>query len=271
MAPKYVNKLEGKSVIIVGGTSGIGFAVAEASVEFGARVVVASRSQERVDKTIKRLTESYPDAKDRIRGHIVNLHGDESETSIKKLFEFATNEDKDKIDHVVETAGEAPDASLTLQDATPQRITEASSSRFPGVVVLAKVASKYLKKDYTSSFTITGGAATYKPSQGWAVLAAIGGAKDALARGLAVDMAPVRVNLVSPGATQTELMAFAFDNLKFGDLKADPEVVRDMFRSTSLLNRIGDPEDLAETYLSLMKNYFVTGTTLHVDGGKLLK
>ncbi|GKT57885.1 short-chain dehydrogenase/reductase [Colletotrichum tofieldiae] len=66
-------------------------------------------------------------------------------------------------------------------------------------------------------------------------------------------------------------MAFAFENLTFGDLKANPEVVGDMFRSTSLLNRISDLEDLAETYLSLMRNYLVTGTMLHADGGKLLK
>ncbi|GJC90998.1 hypothetical protein ColLi_13836 [Colletotrichum liriopes] len=66
-------------------------------------------------------------------------------------------------------------------------------------------------------------------------------------------------------------MTFTFESLKFGDLKANPGAVGDMFRSTSLLNRIADLEDLAETYLSLMRNYLVTGTTLHADGGKLLK
>ncbi|GKT46301.1 short-chain dehydrogenase/reductase ATR9 [Colletotrichum spaethianum] len=271
MALKYVNKLEGKSVLIVGGSSGIGFAVAEAGVEFGARVVVASRSQERVSKAIERLTASYPNAKDRIRGHVVDLYGDESESNITKLFEFVTKGGKDKVDHVIETAGENLNTSLTLQEATPKRIAEASSSRVSGAVMLAKVAFKYLKKEHTSSLTLTGGATAHKPPLGMSVLATVGGAKDALARGLAVDMNPVRVNLVSPGAVQTDMLDSVLENMKFGRACADLKVVRALFKGASLMGRIGDPEDLAEAYLSLMKNHFVTGTILHVNGGLLLK
>lgn len=271
MTLKYVNKLEGKSVLVVGGSSGIGFAVAEASVEFGASVVVASRSQEKVAKAVERLTASYPDAKNRIRGHVVDLYGEESETSLTKLFEFVTNGGKDKVDHVIETAGENHNASLTLQEATPKLIAEASNSRVSGAVILAKVAAKYIQRKHTSSLTLTGGATAYKPPLGMSVLATIGGAKDALARGLAVDMNPVRVNLVSPGAVQTELLDSVFENMKFGGAGADPEVVRTLFKGASLMGRIGDPEDLAEAYLSLMKNHFVTGTILHVNGGLLLK
>ncbi|KAM0325132.1 hypothetical protein ACHAQA_007671, partial [Verticillium albo-atrum] len=140
MSLKYLNKLEKSSVLVVGGTSGIGFAVAEASVEFGAHVVVASRSQERVDDAVERLAASYPDAKDRIRGHVVNLHGEESETSITKLFDFVTKSGTNLVDHVVETAGETLH-SLTLEEVTPKRIAEATSSRVTGSIILAKVAA----------------------------------------------------------------------------------------------------------------------------------
>ncbi|OLN85269.1 Tropinone reductase 2 [Colletotrichum chlorophyti] len=264
MAPKYTNKLEGKSVLVVGGTSGMGFAVAEASVEFGASVVVASRSKAKVDDAVRRLATSYPDAKDRIRGHTVDLSGEDSETSITELFYFVTNGGKDKVDHVVETAGDAPSAGLALEEVTVQRIVEASSPRFSGIVMLAKVAAQHLKQAHTSSLTLTGGVASFKPFPGWSVMAAIGGAKEALARGLAVDMKPVRVNLVSPGAVQTELFDAVVE-------KSDPEAAKAVFRHDTLLGRIGDPEDLAEAYLSLMKNYFATGTTTHVEGGKLLR
>ncbi|OHW99234.1 short chain dehydrogenase reductase family protein [Colletotrichum incanum] len=271
MASKYINKLKDKSVIVVGGSSGIGYAVTEACVEFGARVVVASRSQERVNATIERLGIIYPDARDRIRGHVVNLSGDDSEASITKLFEFVTNGGRDKVNHVVETAGENLNISLTLQEATPKAVTEASSSRFFGVIMLAKVASKYFEKEYTSSLTLTGGATAHKPPQGMSVLAAIGGAKDALARGLAVDMNPVRVNLVSPGAVQTELFDSLLQNFKLGEASVDAELMRTVLGNKSLLCKIGDPEDLAEAYLSVMKNHFVTGTILHVNGGLMLK
>ncbi|KAL0941942.1 short chain dehydrogenase reductase family [Colletotrichum truncatum] len=266
MAPKYINKLEGKSVLVVGGTSGIGFAVAEASVEYGAHVVVASRSQENIDNAIKRLKTSYPDAADRIRGHTVDLHSDDNETSITQLFDFATYGGKNLLDHVVETAGEALNGSLLLQEATPYNISEVNKTRFVGAIILAKVADTYLKREHTSSFTMTSGVASHKPWAGWSVRAAVLGAKEALTKGLAVDMKPVRVNIVSPGSVKTELFDHAIKSL--GD---DQEKAMQMFSGGTLLNRIGTPEDLAEAYLSLMKNYFITGTTIHVEGGQLLK
>ncbi|KAF9870946.1 short chain dehydrogenase reductase family [Colletotrichum karsti] len=266
MAPKYINKLEGKSVLVVGGTSGIGFAVAEASVEFGALVVVASRSQDKVNKTIERLKASYPDATDRIRGHTVDLNSEDCETSITELFEFVTNGGRDSVDHVVETAGEVFSGSLLLQEATPHNIHDFSKTRLIGTAILAKVAEKYLKREHTSSFTLTGGVGAYKPVPGYAVRATVSGAKDALAKGLAVELKPVRVNLVSPGAVQTELLDYVTQNSG-----AEQEAVMQMFRNASILDRVGDPEDLAETYLSFMKNHFITGTTAHVEGGMLLK
>ena len=63
MAPKYISKLQGKRVLVLGGTSGIGFCVAEAAVEHGATVIISSSRQAKIDNTIQRLTSSYPEAK----------------------------------------------------------------------------------------------------------------------------------------------------------------------------------------------------------------
>ncbi|TID02733.1 Tropinone reductase-like protein [Colletotrichum higginsianum] len=270
MSPKYITKLEDKFVVVIGGTSGIGFAVAEASVEFGARVVVASRSQERVDDAVKKLVTSYPDAGNRIRGHVVNLYGNESEASITGLFESITDGGRDQVDHVVETAGESI-GSLTLPEVTPQRIAEATSSRVTGSVMLAKVVGNYLKKAHTSSLTFTGGALAEKPPPGMSVMASIGGAKNSLTRGLAVDLSPVRVNLVAPGAVQTAVLDSFFESMGLEKGSAGFEAAKTMLKNASVSGRIGDPEDVAEAYLSLMRNHFVTGTILDVNGGMFLK
>ncbi|GJC94767.1 short-chain dehydrogenase/reductase family oxidoreductase [Colletotrichum higginsianum] len=258
MSPKYITKLEDKFVVVIGGTSGIGFAVAEASVEFGARVVVASRSQERVDDAVKKLVTSYPDAGNRIRGHVVNLYGNESEASITGLFESITDGGRDQVDHVVETAGESI-GSLTLPEVTPQRIAEATSSRVTGSVMLAKVVGSYLKKAHTSSLTFTGGALAEKPPPGMSVMASIGGAKNSLTRGLAVDLSP------------TAVLDSFFESMGLEKGSAGFEAAKTMLKNASVSGRIGDPEDVAEAYLSLMRNHFVTGTILDVNGGMFLK
>src|ERR1700744_1071718 len=105
MSPKYSNKLEAKRVLVIGGTSGIGFCVAEACVEFGAIVTVASSRQEKVDKAVERLCTSYPDARTRISGHTVDLASSDVEEALKVLLEFTAKEGK--LDHIVHTAGDS--------------------------------------------------------------------------------------------------------------------------------------------------------------------
>jgi NAD(P)-dependent dehydrogenase (short-subunit alcohol dehydrogenase family) len=70
MASKYTKKLQNQRVLVIGGTSGLGYAVAEGAIEFGAHVIVASSEQANTDRTVKQLETAYPDAADRIDGHI---------------------------------------------------------------------------------------------------------------------------------------------------------------------------------------------------------
>ncbi|RMJ16594.1 hypothetical protein CDV36_003717 [Fusarium kuroshium] len=261
MAPNYTDKLRAKSIVVIGGTSGVGFAAAEASLEFGANVVVVSRTQKNVDKAVQRLQESYPAAAKRIRGHTCDLSSEQAEADITKVFDFATENGAHLVDHVISTAGSFPNP-ISLAEATPSNLVAASQYHFIGDLMLAKVAVKYLQPAYTSSITLTGGAGTYKPPPGWPLWAGVGGAKDALTRSLALELKPIRVNLVSLGAIRTELFDRAM--AEWGESAAEAA------KNASVLGRVGDPGDVAETFLALMKNHFVTGTINILEGGALL-
>ena len=102
-----------------------------------------------------------------------------------------------------------------------------------------------------------------KPAKGWTLIAAWASGVEGITRGLAVDLAPIRVNMVSPGAVHTEL----FDDIPIERL----ESVLQGYRDGTLVDKVGTPENLAEGYLYAMKDQFVTGKILESDGGRLLK
>ncbi|ETN36694.1 uncharacterized protein HMPREF1541_08972 [Cyphellophora europaea CBS 101466] len=265
MALKYINKLEGKLVIIIGGTSGIGFAVAEACVEHGARVVVASRKQQNVDSTVAALKKAYPDAKGDIRGHTCDTAADDAESEMTRLFGYATDGGTVKVDHVVDTAGETGSPIHGLQSVTSEDLAKVQKSRVIGPILLAKVVQKYIKPESSSSFTMTSGVLTFRPFKAMSMQIAAGGGREVMTRALAVEMAPIRVNVVSPGAIQTPLLDLAAEAM------GGKENMRQYFASTTLVNAVGTVEDCAEAYLCAIKNNFMTGTVLHAEGGTLLK
>ena len=261
MATRYTDKLQGKRVLIIGGTAGIGYAVAEAAVEFGAHVTVASSQQGNVDNAVKKLKESYPNASSRIQGHICDTNSDECEANLTKAMDFATDKKSKKLDHIIDTAGGTPYA-IKLETVQPSEIYAFMKARLVPKILLAKLARIYVNDSYTSSLTFTGGTLSYKPMKGFGVMASMVGA-DSLVKGFAMDIAPIRVNLVSPGAVHTKLLEkFAHDGNVQGLL--------DRFAGMSVLGRVGLPEEVAESYLAIMKNTFATGTISHSEGGFLL-
>ncbi|OAP55367.1 hypothetical protein AYL99_10340 [Fonsecaea erecta] len=268
MPSKYLSKLQGQSVVVVGGSTGIGYGIAEGCLEFGAKVVIASRSADKVASAVKSLKASYPEHAANVRGQTVNLNT--AETDVEKelvaLFDFATDNGTTKVDHVVETAGDLSLAGkLGLDTVTLELLRQAGAVRSLGVILLAKVATKYLNKASTSSFTMTSGALLYKPRAGLGAFLGAGGNKEALTRGLALDIAPVRVNLVSPGAIETDLL---YSSLPAG---TNRDAVRELYSKNSLLGKVGSVEDVVERYLSIMKNTFQTGTVVQSEGGYLLR
>jgi NAD(P)-dependent dehydrogenase (short-subunit alcohol dehydrogenase family) len=261
MPQKYLNKLQGKRILVVGGTSGIGFAAAEAAVEYGANVVVASSKPEKVQNAIERLRKSYPEAADRVQGKAVDLSAANAEEQIVALFDFASEVGKHKLDHVIDTAGDH--FKLTsLSELNAEKILALTKVRLVGALLLAKIASQYLNSSPTSSLTLTGGVTDAKPIPGWVAMGAVGAGKRGMTRALAHDMKPIRVNLVCPGFVKTEMLnEFPSDQL---------ERIIAIYKEKALTGTVGKPEDLAEVYLSLMKNEFINGAEVSSDGGYLI-
>jgi NAD(P)-dependent dehydrogenase (short-subunit alcohol dehydrogenase family) len=263
MTSKYTSKLRNKRVIVLGGTSGIGFCVAEASIESGATVIVSSSRQPKIDTTVERIKSSYPDCEARISGHACDLANTETlEQNLEALLKFATSEGREKLDHVVFTAGNRF-TIRSLVDMTADSIQKLPTVRFVGAILLAKLlVPRYMTSSAESSITLTGGVNSTKPGAGWGVMAGWGAATEGLARGLSVDLKPIRVNCVAPGAVNTELMqSLAGDRL---------DAVLKHYRDMTTTGTVGRPEDLAEAYLYCMKDQFVTGSVLHSNGGHLL-
>ncbi|KAK1777690.1 hypothetical protein QBC45DRAFT_416206 [Copromyces sp. CBS 386.78] len=282
---KYSSKLSNQRVLILGGTSGIGFAVAEASLEAGLLVTISSSSSSKLSTALDRLRSSpayvpsnlfaatSPSSPSLAGGGIPRLTGftcdlsDPSsvEQSLKHLLDQSTLEGRHKFDHVVFTGGET--LSLTpISQITPQGYEKAAAVRFTAALMLAKLLSSptYFSHSVCSSITFTGGTNTEKPGPGWAVAAAVGGALEGLVRGLAVDLKPTRVNLVSPGAVRTEL----FDS--FTEKGEQLQRVLEGFKKRTLTGTVGWPEDVAEAYLYFMRDRFITGRVLATDGGRIL-
>jgi len=258
---KYTSKLHSARVLILGGTSGIGFCVAEASLEHGAHVCISGSKPSKLSDAISRLQCSYPDLASHVSGHVCDLSQLTSlEANLDAPLKFAAGDGK--IDHIVFTAGDAL-RIIPIAEVTVESIQQIGTVRFMESLMLSKLAPKYMSLGPKSSITLTGGSNSHRPIKGWSVIAAWGSGLEGMARGLAVDLAPLRVNLVSPGAVYTEL---------FGDIpKERLEGVLQRFRDGSLVGQVGTPENVAEAYLYSMKDQNVTGTIVQSDGGRLLK
>ena len=243
LSPNATN-LQNQRVVLLGGTSGIGLATAKAALAAGASVVVASSSNQRVAEALAELGS-------RAEGHAVDL-GDEA--AVRSLFERLG-----EFDHLVYSAGESLQIG-ELAETDVGAIRKAFDIRVFGAITAVKYAAPHLRPG--GSVVLTGGIASLRPQKGWTAGASICGAMEALTRALAVELAPVRVNLVSPGFVRTPLWA------------AIPEAEREAMyaaRGAALpVGRVGVPEDIAQTYLYLMTNHYSTGQSIVVDGGGVL-
>lgn len=255
MASKY-QKLQDKHVLIIGGTSGIGYAVAEASLASGARVTVSSSSQSRVDAAVQRLQAEFPNGTS--AGHACDLSRPTVEADIEALFAKVGS-----VDHIVYTAGDRL-ATAPVADITYDRIIAAGQIRFFAPLLVAKVGSRHLRGPGPySSITLTTGAVSQKPSPGWSLIAGYATGLHGMTRNLALDLKPVRVNLVSPGFVLTELWDHSLD------AEAKGEFARKVAGSVPT-GRAALPEDVAEAYLFLMKDPNVTGSVVDSNSGGLL-
>jgi NAD(P)-dependent dehydrogenase (short-subunit alcohol dehydrogenase family) len=236
--------LNGKRVVILGGTSGIGLATAKAAQKQGATVVVASSRSQRVESALAML-------QGKGKGEVVDLT---DESQVGALFERIG-----AFDHLVYSAGE----TLHLETLDKMQIDQARgfvNLRFWGALTAVKYGSPHIRPG--GSITLTSGVAALRPHKGWTVAASICGAMEALTRALAVELAPIRVNAVCPGVVKTELWGAMAES----DRAA---MYRDIGQKLPV-GRVGEADDLARAYLYLMQESYSTGQVIVVDGGAVL-
>ena len=254
---KYASKLAGARILIIGGSSGIGYSVAEASLEYGASVVISSSQKARVDAAIDELVKTYPSAKSRVSGHVCDLSSPSLEAEIERLLSQCGG----KLDHIVFTAGDKL-RDLSLEEATLEKIQQKGMVRFFAPLLVAKHATKYLNPGPASSITLTTGTVSEKPHKGWTIMAPFATGLHGMARSLALDLAPIRVNVISPGAVLTPL----WDGIP----QEQRETMMEGMKKRCTTGEVGKPEDVAESYLYVMKDRNCSGSVISTNGGSLL-
>ena len=254
---KYTHKLATSRILIVGGTSGIGYSVAEATLEAGATVILSSSNPSRIDSAIASLQKSYPSAKSRVSGHACNL-GDAShlEDNIAALFSKCG-----ELNHVIITAGDQL-AVTPLDDVSLESTQKAGMVRFFAPLLVAKHAARVLPKSPTSSLTLTTGSVSERPLANWAVINSYATGLHGMTRGLALDMKPIRVNCISPGAVETPLWA--------GLTQEALEAMKKEVEAKTATGVFGQAEDVAEAYVYVLRDQNCTGSVISTNSGNLL-
>ncbi len=231
--------LAGKKVVVVGGSSGIGLSTAELATREGAEVVIASRNPDRLNAAAASLG---------ARAITADVTSDES---VENLFRACG-----PIDHVVITAAQlrsGPFKTVPMED-----VRATMEGKFWGAWRIARSAEILPG----GSLTLVSGFLSIRPRPNSAIVGAANGAIESLTRSLALELAPVRVNCVSPGIIDTPIRA------------ALPEAVRqDMLAKTAAslpVGRVGTGEDIARQILAFMTIGFATGSIVYVDGGALI-
>lgn len=229
-----------KKIVIIGGSSGIGFSIAQAAVKEGAKVIMASRSVDKLQKAKQALSNT-------VETYQVDLLKEES---IQSLFESIKH-----FDHL-----QLPGSEVRFGNLDTLSIDDAKysfDSKFWGVYIAIKHARNYLSQE--GSITLYSGAASQRPTKDSTILTALNSAVEGLSRALAISLSPIRVNVISPGITMTPL---------FQDMGQEAiQSVFESYQNTLLVKRYANPDEVAKTAMYLMANDYVTGTISMVDGG----
>jgi NAD(P)-dependent dehydrogenase (short-subunit alcohol dehydrogenase family) len=233
-------QLTDSRIVILGGSTGIGFATAKAASAEGGRVTIAGRSPEKLKAARAALGNKV---------ETVTLDVND-ESAVRNFFEG-----RDVIDHIFITAGNPAHAPRLEIDTRLLRL--AMETRFMGALYAAKYGAPIIRGN--GSITFMSGSTTTTPLPGEPVVTASCAAVEAFARALAVDLAPIRVNAITPGYIETPFL----DDI-LGEQK---EAILAAAAARLPAKRIGTVEEAADGVLFLMKNEYVTGIALLIDGG----
>jgi NAD(P)-dependent dehydrogenase (short-subunit alcohol dehydrogenase family) len=235
--------LSGSRVVVVGASSGMGLATARRALDDGAAVTIVARDPARLDEARRSLgpgvTAVAADAAD--------------EAAVASVFDPL-----DRVDHVAVFAGEQPVSPLP--DAELALFRRAMEARVWGALAVCKYAAP--KMSPTSSVTFCSGLSAHRPRRGRSIGATATAALESFGRAMAIELAPIRVNTICPGPILTPMLERSFETDRKAALSA--------ISSRVPLGRLGTPEEIADAVVFLMGNGFITGVTLHIDGGMTL-
>lgn len=230
--------LQGGRFLVIGGSSGIGLAVAQQAAKAGASVTIASRSRFKLDAALAGLPPGAAASRIDTADHL----------AIDSFFAGEA-----AWDHVVVSAAETTSGPLRKSSLTDARAT--MDSKFWGAYHVAKAA----KVRDGGSLCFISGFRSVRPSANTVLQGAVNAALEGLTRGLALEMAPVRVNAVSPGLVATPIWS--------GMAEAEREKMFAGAAERLPLRRIGEASNIANAVLFLACSPFSTGSTVVVDGG----
>ena len=231
--------LAGQNILIIGGARDIGFAIANAIHEAGATPVIGARDLVKAREAAERI----PGAR------AVSIDITDEDSIVRALDEVGP------LDHIVTTASAHHNVPVSQLDH--DHVVSAFEAKVIGPMLLAKHAAKTVRPD--GSLLLFSGVAAWNPSPGYAVMGITNGAVTYAVTHLAKELAPIRVNAISPGIIDSGSWDAMGDNAKH-------EFLEDSGRAT-LVGRVGRNDDITRAALWLLEGSFVTGETIHVDGG----
>lgn len=235
-----ITDLDRRTALVIGGTSGYGLATAEQLADRGARVIIAGRSQERLQAALAS------------NGAFSGAQADLTDSaSVARLAESFGG-----VDFLVVSAAQVPSGRILESDLDALR--PAVESRLFGAVRAIAAFAPLMPED--GAIVLFSGGAARKAFAGESMGSASCGAVESLVRTLAVELAPLRINAILPGSAMTPL---------FSDFFGERATEAAASIAASLpLNRLADPAEIADAVLWLLTNSYVTGSTLVVDGGQ---
>jgi NAD(P)-dependent dehydrogenase (short-subunit alcohol dehydrogenase family) len=233
--------LNGKKILIIGGSSGIGLATAAGALKEGASVTIASRSEEKL-RSAKALLQGTVEARQIDVGDSV---------SVSNFFDASPI-----YDHIVISG--AAFKFGTIRDQDIEEAYVAMNVKFWGAYRVVKKATVSPE----GSFVFVSGFLSRRPKPGMTLIGAVNAALETLAQGLALEMAPIRFNVVSPGTIDTPSRAAM-------PAEARKTMLENIARGLPV-KRVGLAEDISDQVLLFLRNTFATGTVVYLDGGGLL-
>ena len=234
-------ELPGQTVVVIGGGSGIGLETARRARAEGAEVILTGRHPERLEQPARELGALSTGAFDATDSDALARFFDSLQTPI---------------DHVMVTAGDPPYGSLL--DGSPEETRRLLTARQVLPVDVARAAMGKVRPP--GSLIFMGSTGHRRPRVGEGIISTVSVATPTLIANLALELAPVRVNLVAPGFVDTRLSASLLgDNL---------DARREELRATLPIGRVVGPGDVAALAVHLMINTAVTGATFDIDGGQ---